>query len=120
MLRDLLYLEEHLSYGKTRTIVINVTCPYIDSSNTRFILTHIHFEDLQTRYQRGHSLGNPSEEGATLRGVGEVLNIEDFKLPVLLDDGEYDERIVFVCDTEDGIEHDCGLCCGSVSWSEVT
>ena len=87
----------------------------IDFSNVRFILTHIHFGDLQTRYQRGHSLGNPSEEGATLRGIGEVLEIEDFKLPVLLDDGEDDERIVFVCGTEDGIEHACELCCGSVS-----
>ena len=61
--------------------------------------------DLETRYQRGHCLGNPTKEGATLLGIGEVLEIEDLKFPILLDDSEDREGIVLVLGPEDGGGH---------------
>ena len=40
------------------------------------------------------SLERPSDEGFTLRAVGEVLTLEDLKSPVLLDKSDDENRFV--------------------------
>ena len=58
---------------------------------------------------RRRPLGSLSEEGATLLGIGEVLRLDDLKLPVLLDDSEDADRINVVRGTVDEREYGCDL-----------
>ena len=60
---------------------------------------------LRTTCSLGLGRGNPSKEGGTLLGVGEVLQLEDLKFPVLLDESEDTERIIVELGAIDGCAH---------------
>ena len=68
--------------------------------------------DPLSSYPLGRSFGSPSEMGTTLLGVSEILAIEDFELPVLLDKSENGETIVGVRSPKGGRVCACGLCRG--------
>jgi len=78
----------------------------------QLIFTRIRFVDSLSSYPLGRSFGTPSDMGTTLLGVSEILAIEDFELPVLLDKSENGETIVGVRGPEGGIVRACGLCRG--------
>ena len=79
-----------------------------------------YFVGLQTRYKPGRNLDNRSQEGVTLPRVGEIFTIEDLELPVLLDEREDADRIIFVGGTDDGSAHARCLRRGYMLWSEAT
>jgi len=82
----------------------------IDCSNfAEFFFLHLHSVDLRSRRYLCRCLGNRSIEGAALLGIGEVLTLKNFSFPVLLDESEDRDRIVFVCGTVDHSGHSCGL-----------
>lgn len=59
------------------------------SSNVQFIFLRVNPVELVRNLNWHHSLyhlGNPSIEGTTFVGIGEVLTVEDLNLPVLLDE----------------------------------
>ena len=85
--------------------------PQPANSNThpRPLFTYVHFADLLSSYPLGHSFKSPSDEGTALSGVGEILAIEYFELPVLLDKSVDDDSIIVERGPEDSREHGCDL-----------
>jgi hypothetical protein len=69
---------------------------------------HIYFANL-SNYLLCCSLGNSSEEGTTLLGVGKVLAMDDLEFPILLNKGIGDNSIVVVRDPRDGGKRACDL-----------
>ena len=65
------------------------------------------------------SLERPSDEGFTLRAVGEVLTLEDLKSPVLLDKSDDEDSFVGVRVPEDGSQCARDLRRDYALWSEV-
>jgi len=65
--------------------------------------------DLLSNYPLGRSLDSSSDEGAALLGVGEVLAMDDFKLPVLFDKSEDADSFVGERGSGDGSHHSCDL-----------
>ena len=59
-------------------------------------------EDLRDDSPRLGSLGM---EGLTLLGVREVLNLEDFEFPILLDERKDEDSIVVDCGAVTGVPH---------------
>ena len=86
---------------------------------TRNLFLHVHLVDLLSNCLLGRSLGNPSEEGDTLLGVGEVLAVDDLKLAVLLNKSDNGDTLIGERAPEDGRDHPCGLRRGYVLWSEI-
>ena len=102
---------------KTRKIVTRF---YVDCPNAQLVPTHVRFMDLLSNYPIGRSLDSSSDEGIALLGVGEVLAMEDFKFPVLLDKSEDADSFVGERGPGDGSHHSCDLRRGYMSWSGTT
>ena len=86
---------------KIRTIVTRF---YIGCSGAQTASTHT-FVDLLSIYSLARSLDCSSVESVTLPGVGKVLAMEDFELPVLFDKSEDEESFVRERDSGDGGRH---------------
>jgi hypothetical protein len=65
--------------------------------------------NLRNSHSLGRNLGSSCIEGATLLGVGEVLNLEDLNFPILLDERVDDNSIVVARGTVDEGEYGCAL-----------
>jgi hypothetical protein len=83
--------------------------------------TRVHFVDLLSGHPGtiGCSLDGPSDEGATVFRVGEILAMKDLEFPVLLDESIDEDSIVVERGPEDGMEHACNLHRGYTLWSET-
>ena len=80
--------------------------------------THIQFIDLSS-YPLCRSLDSLSNDGNMLLGVTRVLAMEDLEFPILLNKSIGEGSIVVECGPGGSVEHECGLCCGYVLWSET-
>jgi hypothetical protein len=77
---------------------------YIDCPNQ----VSLHLVNLRN-HSLGRNLGSSCIEGATLLGVGEVLNLEDLNFSILLDERHDADIIVVARGTVDEGEYGCGL-----------
>ena len=65
--------------------------------------------DLRSKPPLGQSLGSHRVKGVALLRVREVLDLENFEFPVLLDKGEDEDSIVVDCSTVSRGPHSCHL-----------